>query len=110
MTADCHGEGSQFSKHYRQNEDQEGPSSGIESRIANRTMSRVAGRNRQTFRSEKHKHEWNRSRVELWKIDSESLIHIATYQYLAETLESHDLNRPTLNRTLLDSESAIQCR
>ena len=46
--------------------------SGTESRIANRTVPRIAGRNRQKFRRKKQKVESNRSKVESRKIDSES--------------------------------------
>ena len=46
--------------------------SGTESRIANRTIPRIAGRNRQKFRNEKQNNESNRGKVESRKIDSES--------------------------------------
>ena len=73
-----------------------------ESRIARFPESRAW--NRQKFRSEKQKHEPNRSKVESQKIDSESPSESHPCSMLKATLESHGSNRSILN-----SESPIQC-
>ena len=78
--------------------------SGTESRIANRTIPRIAGRNRQKFHSEKQNIEPNRSKVASRKTDSESSSESHLNKCLKSTLQSHDSNRP-----ILDSESPIQC-
>ena len=46
--------------------------SGTESRIANRTIPSIVGRNRQNFRSKEQKNESNRGKVESQKINIES--------------------------------------
>ena len=64
--------------------------SGTESLIANRMLPKIAGLNRQKFRSEKQKNESNRNKVESRKIDSESPSESHPINAYAATLESHD--------------------
>ena len=79
--------------------------SGTESRIANRTIPSIAGRNRQKFRSEKQKIESNRSKVESRKIESESPFESHPNNAQSDILESHDSD--SRDSELLDSRFRI---
>ena len=69
-------------------------------RIANRTIPRIAGMGSPEIQQREDQNEWNRSKVESRNVDSESPIRIATYECLAATLDSHDSNRTILNPVL----------
>ena len=77
--------------------------SGTESRIANRTIRRIAGLKSPESLQREAKNDSNRSKVESRKIDSESP------SESHPILESHDSNRTIQNRPILDSESPIHC-